>query len=62
MASTTAMYKGVKADLVRFLRERDQTEEAIRSLDKWCDKKIVEALVQSDIALAGTTAAGVNSV
>ena len=58
------MYKGatLKADLMRILRERDHPEEASRPLEKWRNKEIVEALVQSDIARAGEAAAGLNPV
>jgi hypothetical protein len=49
---------------MRILRERDHPEEASRPLEKWRNKEIVEALVlvQSDIARAGETAAGMNPV
>jgi hypothetical protein len=58
------MYKGttLKAGLVRLLRERGHPEEASRPLEKWPNKEIVEALVQSDIARTGEAAAGVNLV
>jgi hypothetical protein len=51
------VYKGatLKADLMRILHEPDRPE-------KWRNKKIVEALVQSDIARAGEAAAGMNPV
>jgi hypothetical protein len=64
MATTTIMYKGatLKADLMRILRERDHPEEASRPFEKWRNKEIVEALVQSDIARAGEAAAGMNPV
>jgi hypothetical protein len=54
MATTTTMYKGttLKADLVRILHERNHPEEASRPMEKR-NKKIVEALVQSDIVRAG---------
>jgi hypothetical protein len=57
MATTTIMYKGatLKPDLMRILRERDHPE-------KWRNKEIVEALVQSDIARAEEAAAGMNPV
>ena len=45
---------------MRILRERDHPEEASRLLEKWRNKEIVEALVQSDIARAGEAAAGMN--
>ena len=58
------MYKGatLMADLMPILRERDHPEEASRPFEKWCNKEIVEALVQSDIARAGEAAAGINPV
>ena len=58
------MYKGatLKADLMRILREHGHSEEASRPLEKWCNKENVESLVQSDIASAGESAAGMNPV
>ena len=55
MATTAAVYKGnrKKSDLIEILLRRGYPEAAADPLLKWTNKRLVETLIQSDLAHGG---------
>ena len=55
MATTAVVYKGnrKKSDLIEILLRRGYPEAAADPLLKWTNKRLVETLIQSDLAHGG---------